>query len=184
MFVFDMIRHGPEDVEDKLTTEGLDVVAVFATKVEKDYDFLLSSPYKRCIQTAQLIEKFCIANLEVTPWLCTRHPNEWNTLLYSPLFASSLPIIGSKLETVRQLASGLVLKDANLALLKIIELAQKSNYHGKVLAVSHNVLISTTAGLFRTNSIFDREFDGLPELSGARITINESGYTSERLIAP
>lgn len=180
--IFDMIRHGIEDKEEYLSGKGAKIVESFTSHINKNYTYFLTSPYPRCQQTLRIILKATgNHSFMVIPWLCTRFPRDWNSLIYSLKFKKALVRFGNKLETVRQLDSSLLFKDAKHTLVSIQKFAKEQNYCGKVLAISHNVLISATAGLFRVNSIFDQEFDNLLELSGARILIRKNYQTSKRL---
>lgn len=182
MIIFDIVRHGIEDEKEYLSKEGGKLVEYIASHIDQDYTDFLTSPYLRCRQTLKVILKSInVRFFKITPWLCTRYPEDWNSLISSSEFRNALDQFGTKLDAAKQIAPSLLFRDAYRTFISIQRYAKGKNFSGKILAISHNLLISTTAGLFRTNSIFDQEFDNLSELSGARILIDKNYQTSRRL---
>jgi len=178
-----MIRHGKENEKGVLSKEGVNRTEILAQNIlSNDYNIFLASPSFRCKETMKIITACENHSFKTTAWLCTRFPNDWNFIVNSKEFSENSRKFKNKLEILREIAPHILFKDAKHTFSSIKNFAKEIKYSGKVLAISHSILIATTAGLFKVNNIFDSEFDNPSNLSGVRITINKNGQIKvERL---
>lgn len=176
MLIFDLIRHGKENEKGFLSKEGVERTETLAQNIAgNNYNIFLTSPHYRCRETMKIIANHCENySFETIAWLCTRFPNDWDFIVHSKKFIDNYSKFKSKLETLREIAPHILFRDAKYTFSSIKNFAKEKKYSGKVLAISHSILIATTAGLFKTSSIFDSEFDNPSNLSGVRIVLNEN----------
>lgn len=176
MLIFDLIRHGKENEKGFLSKEGAERTEVLAQNIiDNNYSVFLTSPHSRCKETMKIIANYCENySFETMTWLCTRFPNDWDFIVHSKKFIENSGKFKSKLETLREITPHILFRDAKHTFSSIKNFAKEKKYSGKVLAISHSILIATTAGLFKTGNIFDSEFDNPSNLSGVRIVINEN----------